>query len=157
MVMDMSFVDVGADNKSVITLGKAAGQLTAQAVGLLRGDLARDKRLPDGVGNHIVSSVPSAGLGLVLLFGKKKLCVSNPAVTLETGYQSTAVRFFWILYIVDNITDRFFYGPAFASMQRHNACGCDIEALPSSRKTVHEYGPLFVLNLPHSVLPSPHP
>ena len=131
MVMDMSFVDVGADDKGVVSFCEAPRQLIAQAVRFLWGDFAGDKRLPDGVGNHIVSSVPSAGLGLVLLFGKKKLCVSNPAVTLETGYQSTAVRFFWILYIVDNITDRFFYGPAFAGMQRHNACGCDIEALPS--------------------------
>ncbi len=45
---------VGADNKSVVAFGEAPRQLTAQAVGLLWGDLARNKGLPDGIGNHII-------------------------------------------------------------------------------------------------------
>ena len=40
MIMDVVAVNVGTDGKSVIAFGKAAGQLTAQAVGILRRDLA---------------------------------------------------------------------------------------------------------------------
>ena len=47
VVMNMCFVDVGADNKSMIALGEAPRQLTAQAVGLLRGDLSGNEGLPD--------------------------------------------------------------------------------------------------------------
>lgn len=46
MVMDMLFVDMGADDIGVFTLGKPLGKLTAQAVCFLRGDLAGDKGLP---------------------------------------------------------------------------------------------------------------
>ena len=54
MVVDVSLVDVGADDESVLAFGKAPGQLHAQPVCFLRRDLARHKGLPQVVGNHIV-------------------------------------------------------------------------------------------------------
>ena len=60
--MDVGFVHMGADDKGVFPFGEAAGQLIAQAVGLLRGDLAGDEGLPDGIGNHIIGPAPPAGL-----------------------------------------------------------------------------------------------
>ena len=70
MIMDVVAVNVGTDDKSVIAFGKSAGQLTAQAVGFLRRNLAGNKGLPDGVGNHIIRPALSAGLGKILPLGK---------------------------------------------------------------------------------------
>ena len=70
MIVDMVTINVGTDDKSVIAFGKAAGQFTAQAVGFLRRDLAGDKGLPDGVGNHLIRPTLPAGFGEVLPLGK---------------------------------------------------------------------------------------
>ena len=43
MIMDMLFVDMGADDIGVVALGKPLNSSTAQAVCFLRGDLAGDK------------------------------------------------------------------------------------------------------------------
>ena len=77
--MDMGLIDVGTDNKSVIFLGEAAGQLTAQAVRFFGCDLTGDEGLAYLIGYHIVRAPPSAGLGGVELFGKKKLRIGTPA------------------------------------------------------------------------------
>src|SRR5699024_5872997 len=63
VVVDVSLVDVGADDESVFALGEAPGQLHAQAVCFLRRDLARHKGLPQVVGNHIVRTAHPAGAG----------------------------------------------------------------------------------------------
>lgn len=46
MIVNMGFVDMGADDIGVIAFGEALGQLTAQTVRFLRCDLAGDKGLP---------------------------------------------------------------------------------------------------------------
>ena len=70
MIVDVAAVNVGTDNKCVIAFGKSAGQLTAQAVGFLRRNLAGNKGLPDGVGDHIIRPTLPASLGEILTFGK---------------------------------------------------------------------------------------
>ena len=68
VIMDMGFVDMGADHKGVIALGEPFGKLHTQPVGFFRGNLAGDKGLPDMVGQHIVRApYPSSG-GNVLPF-----------------------------------------------------------------------------------------
>ena len=84
----------------MIALGEAPRQLIAQAVGLLRGDLAGDKGLADGVGDHIIGPAFPASLGEVLPLGKQKLRVRDPAVALVAGDQPAAVRLVRILHIV---------------------------------------------------------
>ena len=63
VIMDMGFINMGADDKSVVPFGEAAGQFIAQAVGLFRGDFAGDEGLPYLIGDHIILSPPSASLG----------------------------------------------------------------------------------------------
>ena len=46
MIVNVSFVDMGADDIGVIALGEALGQLTAQTVRVLRCDFTGDKGLP---------------------------------------------------------------------------------------------------------------
>lgn len=69
MIMDMGFVDVGADDKGVFALGESLGKLHAQPVGFLRGDLPRAEGLADMVGDHIVHSTDPSGGGNILTLG----------------------------------------------------------------------------------------
>ena len=86
MIMDMLFVDVGADDIGVFSLGKPLGKLTAQAVCFFRGNLAGDKGLPQMVGNYIILTANSASLLNVLMLGKKKLDIRDSAVSVFCGF-----------------------------------------------------------------------
>ena len=123
--MDVGLVNMGADDKGMVSLGKPHCQLIAQAVGLLRRDLTGNKGLPDGVGNHIVPSAPSAGLGKILPLGKSKLRIGNPAVALIAADEPAVVGLCGIFNIVYDVTDRFTDRPAFAGMQRCYSSGGD--------------------------------
>ena len=116
VIMDVVAVNMGADDVSMVPLGEAAGQLTAQAVGFLRRDLAGEEGLPDGVGDHIIRPPPPPGLGKVLPLGKQKLRVRDPAVTLEAGDQPAAVCLLRILHIVDNVPDGLAHRPFFSGV-----------------------------------------
>ena len=125
VIMDVGLVHMSADNKSVVFFGKPAGQLIAQAVGLLRGDLAGDEGLPDSVGDHIIGPALPAGLGKVLAFGEQKLRIRNPAVALVAGNEPAAVRLVRILHVVDNVLNCSSHRPAFAGVQGYDTGGCD--------------------------------
>ena len=98
--MYVGLVNMGADDKGMVSLGKAHCQLIAQAVGFLRRDLTRDKGLPDGIGNHIVPPAPSAGSIEILPLGKSKLRIGNPAVALIAADELAVVGLCRILHIV---------------------------------------------------------
>ena len=123
MVVDVSLVDVGTDDESVLALGEAPGQLHAQVVGFLRRDLARHKRLPQVVGNHVVRAAHPAGAGGVGLLVQQELRVGHAAVTLIAGNEPAVVGLFWIFYIVDNVADGFADRAALAGVQWYDACG----------------------------------
>ena len=146
VVMDVGLVHMGTDDKGVFPFGKAPRQLIAQAVGLLRGDLAGDEGLPDGIGDHIIGPALPAGPGLILPLGQQKLCIGAPAVTLIAGDQPAAVRLVRVLHIVNDVTDGLAHAPALAGVQGHNAGGCHDESLP------------VILTLPgRSISSAPHP
>ena len=134
VIMDMRFVDMGTDDKSVFSLGKPFGKFHPQPVGLLRCDLTGFERLADMVGNHIVLPAHPPGGGNVLPFCQHKLSVSYPAVTRIAGNQPPVVCFLRIAHIVDDVADGLKLGAALANVQRHNACGCHIGDLLSKKK-----------------------
>ena len=131
VIMDMGFVDMGADHKGVISLGEPLCKLHAQPVGFFRGNLAGDKGLPDMVGKYIVRAAYPASGGNVLPFRQQKLGVGYPAVTRKAGDEPAVVCLLWVGYIVYNVTDRLTFGAAFVNVQRHDACGCHDRILPS--------------------------
>ena len=131
VIMDVGFVYMGADDKGVFPLGEAAGQLIAQAVGLLRGNLSGDEGLADGVGDHIIGPAPPPGPGEVLPLGQKELRVGDPAVALVTGNQPVAVRLVRVLHIGDDVLNVPAHGPAFAGVQGHDAGGRHWQSLLS--------------------------
>ena len=139
VVMDVRLVHMGTDNKSVIALGEPHCQFAAQAVGLFRGDLARDKGLSYLIGQHIIGSALPAGFGGVPLFGKKKFSISNPAVTLVAGYEPAAVCLFWVLHIAQNIADSRSRSTAFASVQGDEAGSSDLLSLLCGIKCAPAY------------------
>ena len=119
MIMDVMFVDVGADNESVVPIRKAFGKLTADPVCFLRRDLAGDKGLPEMVSDHIIRAARPAGKRGILPFGKQKLGVGCPAVAFITSDESATIRFLRILRVIKNVADCRANVPAFAGMQRH--------------------------------------
>ena len=124
MIVNMGFVDMGADDIGVIALGEALGQLTAQTVRILRCDLSGNKGLPQMVGDHIILAAHSAGLLGVLIFGEKELGIGDPAVALPACYQPAAVCLLRIFGVVDDSADGLSHRAAFAGVERNQACGC---------------------------------
>ena len=92
MVVDVSLVNVGADDESVLVLGKSPGQLYAQPVGFLRRDLARHKGLPQVVGNHIVRTAHPAGAGGVGLLVQQELRIGPEPGLLQKGGENPRAR-----------------------------------------------------------------
>ena len=130
MIVNMGFVDMGADDIGVIAFGEALSQLTAQTVRVLRCDLAGDKGLPQMVGNHIILAAHSAGLLNVLILGEKKLGVGDPTVALPARNQPAAVCLLRIFGVVDDSADGLSHRAAFAGVQRHQARGCHVGTPP---------------------------
>ena len=122
MIMDMRFINVGANDKGVIALGEAAGQFTADAVGLLRRNLPRKKRLAEVVGDHIVHAPRPAGECGILPLGKKKFGVGHAAVTFPAGDEPAVVGLLRVLHIVENVGDSRPHRPALAGVQGHEPC-----------------------------------
>ena len=132
VIVDMGLVYMGADNKRMVPFGESHSQFIAQAVGILRCDLAGNKGLAYLIGDHIVRSPLSAGPSLILPLGQKKLCVSNPAITLIAGDQSAVVRLSRIFYIVNDIADGLTNSPALAGVQGDETGGSDKSTLLAS-------------------------
>ena len=55
---------------------------------------------------------------------KKKLCVSDAAVALETGDKPSVVSLLGILYIVQDIVDSGVHRPPLAGVQGENSRSC---------------------------------
>lgn len=96
MVVDVRFVDVGADDESVLAFCETPGQLHTQPVGFLRRDLARNKGLPQVVRNHIILAAHPAGSGGVGLLVQQELGVGHAAVALVAGDEPAVVGLVWI-------------------------------------------------------------
>ena len=126
MIVNVGFVDMGADDIGVIALGEPLGQLAAQAVCFFRCDLSGDKGLPQMVGDHIILAAHPAGLLNVLILGEKKLDVGDPAVALPACDQPAAVCLLRILGVVDDVADGLSHRAAFAGVQGHQARGCHV-------------------------------
>ena len=145
MIVDMGFVDMGADDISVIALGESLGQLTAQPVCLLRCNLAGDKGLPQMVGDHIILAAHSASLLNVLILGEKKLGIGDPAVALPARNQPAAVCLLRVFGVVDNVADGLSHRAAFAGVQGHQARGCHAEHLLEKQNGLPKQTVLFFI------------
>ena len=134
VIMNMRFVDVGADHKGMIALGEPPGKFYAQPVGFLRCDLSGPERLAHMVGDHIICTAHASGGGNILPLCQQKLCISSPAVTSIAGNQFSVVGLLGICHIINDVADCLTFGAALADMQRHDACGCHRGSLLSKRK-----------------------
>ena len=124
MIMDMGLVNVGTDDKGGFALGEPLGKFYTDPVGFLRGDLPRTEGLANMVGDYIVRATDPSGGGNILALGQHELGVGYTAVTLIAGDEPAVVCLLRVGHIVNNRADGSALGPAFADMQRHDACGC---------------------------------
>ena len=130
MIMDMGFVDVGADDKGVLAFCKSLGKFYTEPVGFLWRDLPRAEGLADMVCDHVICAPDPPGGSDILALGQHELGIGHMAVTLIAGDEPAVVCLLRICHIVDNIADSTAFGPALADVQRHDSCGC------------HEFSPL---------------
>ena len=124
MVMDVRLVYMCADDIRMIPLGKAPRQLLSQPVRFLRRDLARNKRLPQMIGDYVLSADPSRRVPFILLQRKMKLGVCHSAVAFKAGNEPLLIRLFRILHIIQYFSDGLSNRPPLSDMQRHNPRRC---------------------------------
>ena len=67
MVMNMGFVNVGADDKGMIAFCESLCKFAPKTVGFFLGNLTRPERLTEMIGNHIIFATDSVGLFYILL------------------------------------------------------------------------------------------
>ena len=132
VIVYMGLVDMGCNNESMVALRPAHCRFVAHLICFFRGYFSGLEGLAYLIGDHIVRSPLSAGPSLILPLGQKKLCVSNPAITLIAGDQSAVVRLSRIFYIVNDIADGLTNSPALAGVQGDETGGSDKSTLLAS-------------------------
>ena len=146
MVVDMFFINMGADDKRMIALGESPCQLHAQAVGLLLGDLTGAKGLPDLIGYHIIPVTFAPGPEFILTLCIRKLVVRDLNITLICRDKAAFIGLFRVLHIVDDFTDRCPYCTPLARVQSHDARRRRVTAsFLCSGKASPEAGPMYLL------------
>ena len=85
------------------------------------------------VGNHIIRASHPTGVSDVLLFGKEKFAVGDPAVTLPAGNQPSIIGLFWIFHIINDCGDCGSGSTPLANVQGHEPCSC--HELPPYKKS----------------------
>ena len=79
VIMGMSFVHMGGDDKSVISFQKARRKLIPNSVGFFRRYLARAEGLAHLLGNH-VPLLGAACPRLIFFFGQQKFSIHRSGV-----------------------------------------------------------------------------
>ena len=69
VVMDMVFIHMGADNKSMVSLRQFQCKFPPNLVRFFRRDLTGLERLPEMVGNHIIRALVTSGQVRILPLG----------------------------------------------------------------------------------------
>ena len=122
VIMNVLFIGVRGNEKGVSPFQKPLGKLIAYAVRVLRRDLTRLEGLAHLIGDHVVPLLPP-GDGLVLPLGVKKLRVGGFWVAFVGGDQLAALRLFWILGIVDAVSQAVGNRLALINVHGNDACG----------------------------------
>ena len=149
MIMNVVFVDMGADDESMASFGKAFGKFTTNAVRFLRRNFAGNKGLTEMIGDHVVRAARPAGECSILTFGKKELGVGCTGVTFIAGDEPAIISFLRILRIVDDVADCCAYVPSLSGMQRHQPRSRHELDLPSHKKrSAHSRPFLAIFQLP---------
>ena len=122
VIMNVLFVGVRGNEKGVSAFQKPLGKLIAYAVRVLRRDLSGLKGLAHLIGDHVMPLLPPCD-GLVLPLGVKKLRVGGFRVAFVGGDQLAALRLFWILGIVDAVSQAVGNRLAVTDVHGNDACG----------------------------------
>ena len=133
VIVNVLFVGVRGNEKGMSAFQKPLGKLIAYAVRVLRRDLTRLEGLAHLIGDHVVPLLPP-GDGLVLPLGVKKLRVGGFRVAFVGGDQLAALRLFWILGIVDAVSQAVGNRLAVTDVHGDNTGRCHGRGLLSLRR-----------------------
>jgi len=104
VVVNASAVNVRSDEKSVMALRPAHGEVVANRVGLLRRDLAGGEGLPHLIAQHIgVPLLLPARDRLVLGLAQQKFRVGAFMVAFIRGNKLTAVGFAFVFSVIEPV------------------------------------------------------
>ena len=117
MRVNVMFVHMSADDKSVFSLCQRHGEVITDLICPFRGNLPRFEGLPQVVGNHFIVLLFPADNSGILPLGKKKLLVNNRRIALVGCDQIAAVRFLWIFHIVCHSAQGLGNAPSLAAVQ----------------------------------------
>ena len=122
VIVNVLFVGVRGNEKGMSAFQKPLGKLIAYAVRVLRRDLSGLKGLAHLIGDHVMPLLPPCD-GLVLALGVKKLRVGGFRVAFVGGDQLAALRLFWILGVVDAVSQAVGSRLAVTDVHGNDACG----------------------------------
>ena len=124
VIMNVRLVGMGADDEGIPALQKAAGQLVADPVSLLRRDLSRLEGLPDLVGDH-VAFLLSSGKDTVLPLRQQELALHGLHIALIRGNQLALLRLARIHRVGRPVMQALRQRLAFVLVHRDNSCCCE--------------------------------
>ena len=99
VVMNVRPISMRGYNEGVPAFGKCHGQLIADTICFLGGDLSGFEGLPDLIGNHIPPLITSCKLP-VLPFGKQELFVTGHGIAFIGSDQISFFRLLRILRVI---------------------------------------------------------
>lgn len=121
MIMDMRFIRMGGNDKSVLSFGEPHGKFIADFVGQLRRDLSGFEGLTNLIGDHIALLGPAGKLP-VLPLGEQELHIGSLGITSVSGYVFSAVCFIRVHGIICSVRKAFRNRPATVDVQGDNPC-----------------------------------
>ena len=133
MVMDVLLICMGADNKGMVAFQESLGKFVADAVRLLRRNLAGAKGLAHLIGDHI-AVLPAAGQLKILAFGKRKFCICGLRVAGIGADQLALLGLIRIFAVIQSVGQALPDGFSLVLMHGDNACCCHIGSPPFSKK-----------------------
>lgn len=120
VIMDMSFIYMSCNYKSMSPLSPAHSRFISDSVGFLRCDFSGFKSLPDLIGNHIIIILPT-GIMLIFSFCKSKLFLYKLRITLIAADQNTTICLLRILSIICSVLQALLNGFSFIHMHGYKS------------------------------------
>ena len=99
MIMNVFPVGMGRNDKGILAFCKPHGQFITDLVGFFGSDFSGLERLPNLIGNHIVS-LPAPGHQFILAFGEHKFFIDRQGTAFVTADQFALLRLVRVLSVI---------------------------------------------------------
>lgn len=133
MVMNVGFVYVCGNDKSMVAFGETHAKFIADFVCKLRRDFPRLKGLPYLIGNDIACLLSACNI-IILPLREHKYCLHCSWGALVRGQQFTVICFVGIFRIIGAVSKTIRNGFPFVLVHKNKSCGSDNNTSFGARK-----------------------